>query len=297
MKLLITILLATSCTLHAQDSLFASLETSVDAGLSLTPDESAGYKIGHNPSRPYFLNYPVDAPIILAGTAWTLYAFPIIYSKDATPDATVHALDRNDLNSFDRWATKYYSDKADEQSNYIFYGSTLTPFLLMLDKNIRPDALKIGAMYWEAMAITGTLYTAGDYFVDRYRPLAYNTDAPMDQRTSGIARNSFFAGHVALVGTATFFTAAIYDRYHPASWTKWLVYGGAAVATGATAYMRHRAGRHFPSDIVIGALVGVGSGLLTPYFHKTKTWTGQRLGISPFYREDGVRGLSLAYSF
>jgi len=274
---------------HTPDASFAP-------ALLPAPDTDAG-KPGHNPERPYFLNYPVDLPIMAAGTAWTLYAFGPVYSKESSTEAQILALDENSLSGFDRWGTKYYSADADEQSNYLFYGSIPTPFLLFIDKNIRRDAVKISALYLEAMAITGTLYTAGDMLIDRYRPLAYNPDAPMSERTSGIAKNSFFAGHVALVGTATFYTAAIYDRYHPDSWTKWLVYGAAAGATLGTAYLRLKAGRHFPSDIVVGTLVGVGSGLLVPYFHRNKTWKRNRLGLSPLMRTDGVKGLSLAWRF
>lgn len=261
------------------------------------PERPPRGKAGYNPERPYFLNYPVDLPIMAAGAAWTLYAFKPIYSKDKSSEADILALDKNNLSGFDRWATRYYSDKADAHSNYLFYGAIPLPLFLFLDKNIRWDALKVSALYLEAMAITGTLYTAGDMLVDRYRPLAYNPDAPMEERVSGIAKNSFFAGHVALVGTATFYTAAVYARYHPDSWTKWLVYGGAAAATGATAYLRLRAGRHFPSDIVVGTLIGVGSGLLVPYLHQTRNWHSDRVGFSPLLRTDGVKGLSLTYNW
>lgn len=256
------------------------------------PGDNAG-KPGHNPERPYFLNYPVDLPIMIGGTAWTLYAFKPVYSKDKSSEADILALDKDNLPGIDRWATRYYSEDADAHSNYLFYGSIPVPFLLFLDKNIRRDGVKISALYLEAMAITGTLYTAGDLLIDRYRPLAYNADAPMDERVSGIAKNSFFAGHVALVGTATFFTAAIYDRYHSYSWTKWLVYGGAAAATLGTAYLRLRAGRHFPTDIIVGTAIGMGSGLLVPFLHRNKHWQQKKLGLSPLLRSDGVKGLSL----
>lgn len=255
--------------------------------------DDKGGKAGHNPERAYFLNYPVDLPIIIGGTAWTMYAFGPVYSKDKSSEEKILSLDKDNLNGIDRWATRYYSADADAQSNYLFYGSIPMPFLLFLDKNIRRDGIKISALYLEAMAITGTLYTAGDLLIDRYRPLAYNENAPMSERISGVAKNSFFAGHVALVGTATFFTAAVYDRYHSDSWTKWLVYGAAAGATLGTGYMRLRAGRHFPTDIIVGAAIGVGSGVLVPLLHRNKYWQQKKLGFSPLIRTDGVTGLSL----
>ena len=49
--------------------------------------------------------------------------------------------------------------------------------------------------------------------------------------------NSFFAGHVALVGTSVFFIAQTYADYHPDSRYKWAFYSGAARAmTALTGY-------------------------------------------------------------
>ena len=57
------------------------------------------------------------------------------------------------------------------------------------------------------MAVAGLLYTGSVYANDRYRPYAYNSTVDMSERTRGGAKNSFFAGHVPLAGTSTFFMA------------------------------------------------------------------------------------------
>src|ERR671920_1326353 len=104
----------------------------------------------------------------------------------------------------------------------------------------------------------------------------------MGDRTEGNARNAFFAGHAALVGTATFFTAKVFADYHPDSKLKWVFFGAAAVATGTTGYLRHRGGRHFPSDILVGTAVGTLSGILIPHFHKNKLFKDPNLSVLPF---------------
>ena len=144
------------------------------------------------------------------------------------------------------------------------------PLVLMLDKDIRQDAGKIGFLYLEAMSMTGLLYTGSVYVYDRYRPLAYNDAVPMEERMKGGSKNSFFAGHVALVATSTFFTAKVFSDYNPNSKLKYLLYGVAVVSTAGTAYLRHLGGKHFPSDILLGTAVGTLSGLLIPQFHKSK---------------------------
>ncbi len=238
------------------------------------PQEEGG---GLSPVR---LNLPVDAAITLPATAWTLYAFPKIYSKPNIDSATLAGLSKNNIPAFDRWAVRH-SDKADELSNYAFYGSVPYPFVLLADRAIRKDWARVYGLYWEAMAITGLLYTAGDYFVDRYRPEAYDQTKDFGERQSGNSKNAFFAGHVALVGTATFFAASIYDEYHPDRKLKWLFYGIATAATGTTIYLRHQAGKHFPSDLLVGTVVGLGSGMLVPRLHRNKAARAHSWNISP----------------
>jgi membrane-associated phospholipid phosphatase len=117
----------------------------------------------------------------------------------------------------------------------------------------------------------------------------------MGDRTSGGAKNSFFAGHVALVGTSTFFIAKVYSDYHPDSKAKWAFYTGAALLTGATGYLRHIGGKHFPSDILLGTAVGTLSGILVPHFHKNKSLKNNRLSIYPFAGQSN--GLAVVYKF
>lgn len=246
-----------------------------------------------NSDERYLLKAKVDIPIIAVGSIWSGYAFTKIYSKDKSTPEQVERLDKNNLIFLDKWAAGKSSKLADKQSNYLFYGSIPVPFLLLADKKVRPDALKVGAMYWEAMAITGLLYTSSTYFVDRYRPWVYNKGLTMDERTSGNGKNAFFAGHVALVGTATFFTAKIFNDYHPNSPWRWVVWGGATAATGATAYLRHKGGYHFPTDIALGTAVGVLSGVLVPQLHKNKSFN-PRLSVTPFSMGE-TNGISLTY--
>lgn len=228
----------------------------------------------------YHIKPIVDLPIALAGTAWTLYGFSKIYGRDQVPESRILALDKQDINKFDRPVADNYSESAKSTSDLFFYGSQPLPLVLLLDKRIRKDALRVGLLYLEAMAITGTLYTTAAMSANRFRPYAYNSSVDMGTRTRGGARNSFFAGHVALVGTATFFMAKVYSDYHPEMNNKWILYTVAGAATASTAYLRVKAGQHFRSDVVLGAAVGTLSGLLVPALHKNRS-ADPRLTISP----------------
>ena len=236
--------------------------------------------------RIYKLKPASDIPVTAIGTGWSLYAFSKIYSKDKSSVEKILSLNKNNIPSFDRKGADVYHPKADEIGDMVFYSSMPLPVLLMLDRKIRKDAFKIYFLYLESMAITGFLYTGSIYLNDRYRPYAYNPNVEMDKRTRGGAKNSFFGGHTALVGTSTFFIAKVFNDYHPDSKVKWIPFTIAGLATGTTALMRYRGGQHFISDLVIGTIVGTLTGILVPHVHKNKDISERKLSFTASYLGD-----------
>jgi membrane-associated phospholipid phosphatase len=250
-------------------------------------------EIPEKPGEVYKLNPGVDIPVTATGTLWSLYAFTKIYSKDPSNEETILALNKSDVNGFDRWAIRPYSKKLDDISYIPFYGSMPLPVLFLFDKRMRKDIAKLSFLYLEAMSVTGLLYTGSTYLTNRYRPYVYSEETPLDYRTRGGGKNSFYAGHVALVATSTFFMAQVYADYYPESKMKWVFYGLATAATGATAYWRHEGGQHFPSDILLGVAQGTLTGLLVPRLHRTKLIKNPNLSIMPFTGQS--HGLAVRY--
>jgi membrane-associated phospholipid phosphatase len=248
-----------------------------------------------NDNPVYKINPAVDIPLSAAGAGFSLYAFTKIYSKDSSTYAQINALRKDDVNSFDRWAAGKYSEKAANTSDLLFYGSMPLPLLLLIDKDIRKDAAKIGFLYFEALSVTGIFYTGTALLVDRYRPFAYNPDAPLSDRISGNAKNSFLGGHPALVATSTFFIAKVYADYHPESKIKWLFYSLASATTLTTVYLRSKAGKHFPSDLITGVTLGTLSGILVPHFHKHRLIKNKNISITPF--TGAYNGFAMTWRF
>jgi membrane-associated phospholipid phosphatase len=279
-------------TCHAQQDTSSILQKS---RLTEQNDSSNNYAAQTTDSneRVYKLKRSADIPIFASSAVWSIYAFTKIYNKDRSTEAKILSLNKNDINSFDRWAADLYSSQAVHSGDFLLIGSMPLPLILLFDKKIQKDFWEIGFLYLEAESITQLLYTGAVYSVDRYRPFAYNTNVPMSERTRGGAKNSFFAGHVAQVATSTFFVASVYSAYHPESKIKWLLYTAAAGATFGIAYLRLQGGQHFPSDLLIGIAVGTLSGILVPHFHKNKEFKNSHVSISPFTGK--TSGLSLVY--
>src|SRR5687767_15147795 len=119
----------------------------------------------------YKLKPAVDLPIIGVGSAWSLYAFTKIYSKDSSSAEKILSLDKNDIPGFDRWATKYYIHEGWHSGDPLFYGSMPLPaIVILIDGKLRKDFFKLIYLYLETMSITGLLYTGSVYHTNRYRP-------------------------------------------------------------------------------------------------------------------------------
>lgn len=244
-------------------------------------------------ASPYRIKKKIDMPLTAIGIGWSLLGFSKIYNKDTSSVAQVMALNRNNIPAIDRWVADQYSEKAFDASNVFFYGAMPLPLVLLVDPKMRLDGVKLGLMYLEAMGVTGILYTSASYLHDRYRPYAYNPDAPMVRRQRGGAKNSFYAGHVALVGTSAFFIAKVYSDYHPESKFKWVLFTAAGLATATTGYLRIAAGEHFLTDVLLGIGLGTLSGILVPHFHKKPLFKNPNISLSPYMGESN--GFTLRY--
>jgi hypothetical protein len=291
---------ALCCVLLIFSSFLLSAQTDSVISVDTIPVTDSGIKslsVKNDINQPVYKLKPArDLPVFLVGAGWSGYAFTKIYSKDRSSESEILALDKNDINGFDRWAVRPHSEQLGKNSNYVFYGSMPLPFLFLACKDTRKDFFKLTFLYLEAMSITGLLYTGSVYFTNRFRPYAYSDETPLTWRTRGGAKNSFYAGHVALVATSTFFMAKVYADYNSDSRAKWLYYGVAGAATGTMAYLRYRGGFHFPSDIILGIAQGTLTGILVPHFHKNKLINDPDLSLFP-YSNGRANGLTLVYKF
>jgi len=287
-----------SSRLFAQDSTGMIRDTVKTDTIVSVNEPVSKITIDESPKKKEFiykLKPGIDIPITALTTATTLFGFSKIYNKERLTVDEVESLDPRNVNRFDRSATRHYDDKAESVANILFYGSQPLPIIFLLDKKTRKDFPKLALLYLEAMGATGVPYVTAVYFGDRYRPYTYNPSTPIDFKLRGGSRNSFYAGHPALVATSTFFIATVFSDYHPESHFKWLFYTLAGAATAGTAIGRYLGGRHFPSDLIIGVTMGTASGLIIPRIHRNKDLAKRKTAIMPFFGQSN--GLTLVRKF
>ncbi len=185
-------------------------------------------------------------------------------------EAQVLALNAHHINTIDRFATRQNSARARRASDLLLYTSPVWPLLLMLDPAVRRQAPEVGVMAGEAVLLTVGLTSLTKDLARRTRPYAYHPDVPFSEKITQDARRSFFSGHTSVIATTTFFSAKIWTDCHPDSRWKPAVWAGAAVIPAAMGWFRVRGGRHFPTDVLAGLVVGGAIGWLVPRLHEVR---------------------------
>jgi membrane-associated phospholipid phosphatase len=253
--------------------------------------------LSNNKRVVFKLNPGVDIPVTIGTAAWSVFTMTKIYNKGGSTEAQILSLNKDDINPLDRWAIRPYNGSLDKTSYIPFYASISLPMAFFLTGNdMRSDYLELTFLYFETLSITGFAGFSAVYFDNKYRPYTYSAGTSMSERMGEGAKNSFYAGHVEVVATSTFFLSQVYASYYPDSKIKWLFYGLSGVATAGMGYMRLNAGDHFPSDILVGAAAGTLSGLLVPYFHNHKIIKSKSISLSPL-SNGSANGLSMVYKF
>jgi membrane-associated phospholipid phosphatase len=250
----------------------------------------------------YHVNYKITVPVLVAGAVTNSIGLARIRDKKFLTEADLMRLNKNDVAWIDRIAVNQHSDRYvryEKNSDFALTWGTLTPALLIgLDKRMRKDWLDISMVYLEAQIITSNFYAysfMGPTFIERYRPVVYFEDVPLEERLWGGNRNSFYSGHVSVTAVTTFFMAQSYLDYHPEHRNlRWPLYAVATFPPVLIAYKRVQALKHFPSDVAVGLLVGIAGGTLIPKLHHGKK--GQSLSMGVIYEPD-LKAVSCALRF
>jgi membrane-associated phospholipid phosphatase len=208
-------------------------------------------------------------------SAAALVSIPAQLRYYAMSPADTAALDRNDLWSMDRWAAGYHSGKAGLSSNLIILplvGLPMAITALEAAQGRQPwgAAAADGVVYAEAMILSSSINLLVRSTAVHPRPLVYGRDVPASDRLSPEASGSFYSGHANAAFLSAVYFSYTYGLRHPDSRYQGAVWAGSLGAAAMVAGLRVAAGKHFLSDVVVGAAVGSFFGWAFPYLHRTR---------------------------
>lgn len=190
--------------------------------------------------------------------------------------------------SLDEAVKKEFSDGAAKLSDATLAASIATPVLLQLPGGWNGETGRNLLLYGEAVSANVFLNGAIKYLVQRPRPYNYHPDARVAEYAREAGKDShlsFYSGHAS-----TAFAAAVAGSYLFASGSgdreiKAVVWLLEMTLASTTAQLRVRAGKHFYSDVLIGAVVGSAVGFLVPALHA---------GEGGLYAPSGIEWMALA---
>lgn len=191
-----------------------------------------------------------------------------------TTRVTRESCDARTVNALDRWAAGLAVKGAATASDVLLGLSLAGPLVfaavdLGVERRSPPldrlgkDALVIAQTY----AATYLFTTAFKVLVRRLRPFNYDARF-VEAREDGDSRLSFPSGHASMAfASAATLSVLLEMRYSGEAWV-WGAGFGAFGLASTVAILRVVAGRHFPTDVLLGAALGTALGFLIPRFHR-----------------------------
>ena len=158
-------------------------------------------------------------------------------------------------------------------------------------------------IYGETIAITWSVTNITKFAFRRPRPSAYREQQRLNELTASgedppsitdtNSALSFFSGHAS--NTAAVAATATYLAFSRAPGTAqpWITLAVGAAVTSIASFGRVRSGKHFPTDVIAGAMVGIGIGVLVPHVHRSEDAKQRPVWVGAIPVDDGAAvGLS-----
>lgn len=225
---------------------------------------------------PYFLRLDVDLPLLILGTTlWGGTSF--IGGTSAPPPwcgtSSTAPCDAGGVNALDRSAIGLYDPSMRTAANVIV-GVVPAAFtaLDVADAGVRNwrGWLTDAVVITEAVVWSGAMQDIVRRAVRRPRPYMYVPGLNPSEREAAEADFSFFSGHTSNTFAMVTAAAFTYTLRHPHSKWRWLVWSLAIAGESTEPVLRVLAGDHFPTDCIVGGLVGTAAGILFPALHRRR---------------------------
>ncbi|WP_175545414.1 phosphatase PAP2 family protein [Fibrobacter sp. UWB12] len=218
------------------------------------------------PEHHYEVSVRLDVPLVLGITltsalgVYRYYGMERISLNDLKP--------KSEFLPWDRPFVGHYSDWATTVSHYSGV-LAVAPLALAGYSWYKGDAdgHDFGAftlMFVEAFALQNAINQIVRSSQLWPRPYVYakrGEGSKKAESARGEAFGSFYSGHSSAAFTVAIFTGEWFSEIYPNSKYKSLVWASSLTLAGGVAALRVMAGKHYPTDVVVGALVGTGVSL------------------------------------
>ena len=218
----------------------------------------------------YELDQRLDLSLTAGGVTLFAGAAAAYWGQEPLTREEIDWLDPADINGFDRSATTQWSPTARDVSNGLVLPLMAAPLVLAIATPGSRQSWTVAAMYGQVLLVGNGLGELLNGVTNRTRPFVYNRDPdiPDEARFEVEARRSFPSGHTTNAFAAAVFLSSVYAKLHPGSFARTWIWAGSLTLAATTGYMRYQGGKHFPTDIISGAIIGSLLGWGVPKLHE-----------------------------
>ena len=223
--------------------------------------------------NPYQLQSPLDLSLSLGGVIVSGASYVLSGLVTPLTPNQLGALDVASLPAIDRSTAASWRPCISEVSDWFLLGTVLSPLSLLASQKVRKDFLTHALLGGETLFVNYGITQSAKIALLRNRPLTYlaSTDPHLlEIQQKRNARMSFFSGHASISASICWYTASVFETYYPHSPARPIVWVTAISLPAFIGWMRIRSGRHFPTDVITGYVVGACIGWLIPHLHKRK---------------------------
>ncbi len=239
--------------------------------------------------QSYDYSYASDRVCFYGSMAFCFGSYIYKYARDPVRITDASAINIDNLWAFERNAVDQNSATAGTLTHYSLYASIAMPLVLIgSTQRIRSQYPNIILMGLQGFFIENGMTQYIKNMSGRYRPFLYRDDPTVFSRSlPRSASESFISGHTANAAYLTFFGAKIFSDIYPDSRFKPVVWTAAAALPLVTGYLRYKAGKHFPTDILSGYVLGGLLGWAIPAIYRADhvrlNVVGDAVGIIVFF--------------
>lgn len=237
---------------------------------------------------PYELGKP-DLVLAPVGLGLTLLAEQLVDTRGLSV-AELAAFRPEDINPLDRPAARNWSpswdDRSDRGRDALVLASVVGSFAPQVLRGRVGNTVTLGAIFAESYLLLAGSTRSVKRLTDRGRPYLHNDALSPEERLETArgekdAFESFWSGHAAAAFVTATLLSTIYQDVHGRSRGSDLLWASSLSLAGFTSYARVAAGKHYPSDVLVGAAVGSVIGVLVPRMHRRGSPGSATVSVSP----------------